>query len=106
MLLLLFLSTSNTVIKASGKKVKLPNNLPEGPSITLVKEAAAKYAGKTIIAISGNSKLDQSILINKKIIEFKSWRKHFLICLDGLALRVHFLMYGSYTIDEKKPERY
>ena len=79
--------------------------MPEGPSIILVKEATAKFAGKEIIAVSGNSKIDQSVLLNKRIVEFKSWGKHFLICLDGLTLKVHFLMFGSYTIDEKKPDR-
>lgn len=79
--------------------------MPEGPSIILVKEAVAKFTGKKIIAVSGNSKIDQRILLNKKIVEFKSWGKHFLICLEGLTLKVHFLMFGSYTIDEKKPDR-
>jgi len=46
--------------------------MPEGPSILLVKEALAKFAGKKIIDVSGNSKIDQSILLNKKIIDFKS----------------------------------
>ncbi len=79
--------------------------MPEGPSILLVNEATAKFTGKTIIAVSGNSKIDQSILFNKKIIAFKSWGKHFLICFDGLTLKIHFLMFGSYTVDEKKPDR-
>ena len=79
--------------------------MPEGPSIILVKEAVAKFTGKKIIAVSGNSKIEQGILLNKKIIEFKSWGKHFLICFNGGTLRVHFLMFGSYTIDEKKPDR-
>ena len=57
--------------------------MPEGPSILLVKEAAAKFAGKKIIAVEGNSKIDQSRLLNQKILEFKSWGKHFLICFDG-----------------------
>lgn len=79
--------------------------MPEGPSILLVKEATAKFAGKKIIAVDGNSKIDQSRLLNQKILEFKSWGKHFLICFDGFTLKVHFLMFGSYTVDEKKPER-
>lgn len=79
--------------------------MPEGPTILLVKEAVAKFAGEKIIAVSGNSKIDQSLLLNKEIIEFKSWGKHFFICLNGLTLKVHFLMFGSYTIDEKKPDR-
>ena len=79
--------------------------MPEGPSIILVKEATAKFAGKEIIAVAGNSKIDQSRLLNKKIIEIKSWGKHFLLCFDGFTLKVHFLMFGSYTVDEKKPDR-
>ncbi|MFV8270948.1 DNA-formamidopyrimidine glycosylase family protein [Flavobacterium sp. GT2N3] len=79
--------------------------MPEGPSIVLVKEAVAKFIGEKIIAVSGNSKIDHSVLLDKKVIEFKSWGKHFLICMDGPTLRVHFLLFGSYTVDEKKPDR-
>ncbi len=79
--------------------------MPEGPSIILVKEATAKFNGKKIIAVEGNSKINQSRLFNKKITKIKSWGKHFLICFDGFTLKVHFLMFGSYTVDEKKPDR-
>jgi len=79
--------------------------MPEGPSILLVKEDTAEFAGKKIIAVAGNSKIDQERLVNKEIIEIKSWGKHFLICFEGFTLKVHFLMFGSYTIDEKKPDR-
>lgn len=79
--------------------------MPEGPSIFLVKEAVEEFRGQEIIAVSGNSKIEQGILLNKRVVEFKSWGKHFLICMDGLTLRVHFLMFGSYSINEKKPDR-
>lgn len=78
--------------------------MPEGPSIILLKEAVVQFTGKKIIAVSGNTKIDQSLLLNKKVIEFKSWGKHFLICFKDLTLRVHFLMFGSYRINEKKPD--
>lgn len=78
--------------------------MPEGPSIVLFKEAVTQFAGKIIIAVSGNSKIDQSLLLNKKVIEFKSWGKHLLICFKGLTLKVHFVMFGSYRINEKKPD--
>lgn len=71
----------------------------------MLKEAVVKFTGKKILEVSGNTKIDQSLLLNKKVIEFKSWGKHFLICFKGFTLRVHFLMFGSYTIDEKKPDR-
>jgi endonuclease-8 len=79
--------------------------MPEGPSIILVKEAMTQFTGKKIIAVSGNSKIDQTLLLYKRIIEFKGWGKHFLICIKGLTLREHFLMFGSYSINEKKPDR-
>ena len=76
--------------------------MPEGPSIVLLKEEVVQFTGETIIAVSGNSKIDQSRLLNQKIIAFKSWGKHFLICFDEFTLRVHFFMFGSYRINERK----
>ena len=81
--------------------------MPEGPSIVLAKEAVKQFTGKKIIAVSGNTKIDKNSLVDQKVIAFKSWGKHFLICFKGFYVRVHFLMFGSYTINEKKdrPER-
>ena len=79
--------------------------MPEGPSIILLKEEVLKFTGKKIIAVNGNSKIDQTRLLNQKIIAFKSWGKHFLVCFKEFTLRIHFLMFGSYRVNEKKPER-
>jgi endonuclease-8 len=76
--------------------------MPEGPSIILLKEAVQTFTAKKIISVCGNSKIDQSRLVNQKIIAFKSWGKHFLICCKGFTLRIHFLLFGSYRINEKK----
>jgi endonuclease-8 len=79
--------------------------MPEGPSIILLKEAAMKFEGRKIIAVSGNSKIDQPRLLNKKVKAVRSWGKHFLLCFNEFSLRVHFLMFGSYMIDDQKPGR-
>jgi endonuclease-8 len=76
--------------------------MPEGPSIVLVKEETGVFIGKKIISVTGNSKIDQSRLINKTIIDIKTWGKHYLICFKGFTLKVHFLMFGSYRVNEKK----
>ena len=76
--------------------------MPEGPSIVILKEEVKKFAGKKICAVSGNSKIDQSRLLNQKVIAFKSWGKHFLVCFDGFTMRIHFLLFGSYRVNEKK----
>ena len=79
--------------------------MPEGPSIVLLKELVDGFTGKAVIEVSGYSKIDQSRLLNKKISAFKSWGKHFLICFKGFSLRVHFLLFGSYRINQKKDFR-
>jgi|SRR6218665_188693 len=76
--------------------------MPEGPTIVILKEEVQKFSGKKVIAATGNAKIDIDRLINKKIINFKSWGKHFLICFDGFTVRVHFLLFGSYLIDQDK----
>jgi endonuclease VIII len=78
--------------------------MPEGPSIILLKEKVEKFTGEKVISVNGNSKIEQSRLLNKKIISFKSWGKHFLICFKGFVVRIHFLMWGTYLINEKKEQ--
>ncbi|MNK01904.1 Formamidopyrimidine-DNA glycosylase [compost metagenome] len=78
--------------------------MPEGPSIVILKEEVQKFTRRKILEVSGNSKIDQSRLADQKVLEFKSWGKHFLICFSGFTLRIHFLLFGSYRIDEKKPD--
>ena len=76
--------------------------MPEGPSIVLLKEEAAQFTGKKVTSVSGNSQIDLDRLLNKKVISFKSWGKHFLICFKGFTVRIHFLMFGTYRINERK----
>jgi len=76
--------------------------MPEGPSIVILREAVESLTGKRILRTEGNSKIDQSRLIGKPVVAFRSWGKHFLIELPGFAIRIHLLMFGSYCIDERK----
>ena len=76
--------------------------MPEGPSIVILKEEVQSFKGKKILQVSGNSKIDYGQLQNKKLVDFKSWGKHFLICCNGITLRVHFMLFGSYRINERK----
>jgi endonuclease-8 len=34
-------------------------------------------------------------------MNFKSWGKHFLICFKKFSVRIHFMLFGSYSINEK-----
>jgi len=76
--------------------------MPEGPSIVILKEEVQAFKGKKIVEVEGNSKLDIQRLSGKKIIDFKSWGKHFLICFNDFTVRIHFMLFGSYRINEQK----
>jgi len=77
--------------------------VPEGPSIVILREAAAKFRGKTVRRATGNSSLDLTRMEGRRVKALRSWGKHFLIEFSGFSLRVHMLMFGSYRIDERKP---
>jgi endonuclease-8 len=80
--------------------------MPEGPSIVILKELVQSFKGKKILEAAGNAAIDKKILANKKIVDFKTWGKHFLICLPSATIKIHLLMFGSYSINEQtKPER-
>lgn len=74
----------------------------EGPSLVILKETLQPFAGKKVTNASGLARLDHSELKGRRILGFDAWGKHFLILLEGRVLRIHFLMFGSYRINERK----
>jgi endonuclease-8 len=79
-----------------------PPNMPEGPSIVILREAVQGFKKKKILHATGNAKIDMHKLEGKTIRDIKSWGKHLLICFDGWYVRIHLLMFGSYRINEQK----
>ena len=76
--------------------------MPEGPSIVILREAAARFAGRKVLRVSGNSTQDITRMQGRKVLAVRSWGKHFLLQFDGFALRIHFLLFGSWRIDEER----
>ncbi len=76
--------------------------MPEGPSIVILKEEVQAFEGKKILEVSGNSKIGIERLAGQKITDFKSFGKQFLICFKTFTVRIHFMLYGSYRINEGK----
>ncbi|NRR32655.1 endonuclease [Oxalobacteraceae bacterium] len=80
--------------------------MPEGPTILLLSEAAAGFAGKTIAKASGSSKdVDLAALPGQKLLALRTWGKHLLLQLPTLTLRVHLLLFGSCRINQRKNAR-
>lgn len=76
--------------------------MPEGPSLIIAKEAASPFIGMTVTAAEGNAKIDMSLMEGKKLLDIKTWGKHLLLCFDGFTIRIHFLLFGTYLINERK----
>lgn len=80
--------------------------MPEGPSLVLFKEAVQPFIGKKIMEARGNAKIDMDLLQRQKVLNIRTWGKQFFICLPKITIRVHFLMFGSYSIGEQtKPDK-
>ncbi len=76
--------------------------MPEGPSIVILKELAAPFTGQKVVDASGNTKVEKERANHQKVLAFKSWGKHFLICFREFTIRIHFMLFGSYRINEEK----
>ena len=77
--------------------------MPEGPSIFILKELITPVLkGKRIIEAFGNAKIEMHHLTGKKIEDIKCWGKQLLIYTKEGIIRIHLLMFGSYSIDENK----
>lgn len=71
--------------------------------MVILKEELQPFKGEKILVVSGNSKENIQQLKGKRIEDFKTWGKHFLVCFKGVTLRIHFMLFGKYSINEKKP---
>ena len=77
--------------------------MPEGPSLFILKEETARFVGQHIVDAGGNTSLiDPTRLLGQPIVSLRTWGKHFLIELPNLAIRIHFLLFGTYRINEQR----
>lgn len=80
--------------------------MPEGPSIFIMKESTTKFVGRKILSARGNAKIEIERLVGKTVREIKLYGKQtFIVLEDSLAIRIHLLMFGSFSVDEQtKPD--
>src|SRR5215212_8188886 len=68
----------------------------EGPSLYLAANQLKPFKGKTVLSVSGNTKIEKARILNKKVKNIFSWGKHLVIQFDEFALRTHFLLFGAF----------
>jgi endonuclease-8 len=71
----------------------------EGPSIHLAAEQLRPFAGRRVQAVAGNSRIGIDRLTGRRLREIFAWGKHLVFQFDRFALRVHFLLWGTYAAD-------
>lgn len=76
--------------------------MPEGPSILILAEKIAYLKHKIVFEATGYAELDMDEISHKKIMDFKTWGKHFLICFNDFTIRIHLGLFGSYQFHEPK----
>lgn len=68
----------------------------EGPSLYLAARQLKPFKGKTVLSVSGNTKIEKERMLKKKVKNIISWGKHLIIQFDEFALRTHFLLFGAF----------
>ncbi len=80
--------------------------MPEGPSIVIAREEMQQFVGEKIKLATGNAKfegkLDIEQLKGQTLQSVQSWGKHLILNFDTCSIRNHFLMFGSYRINDPK----
>jgi endonuclease-8 len=74
----------------------------EGPSLVILKEEASIFKGRKVLSVKGYAELDHDRLLYQKLTDIKTWGKHFLLCFKGFTVRIHFMLFGSYRINDPK----
>jgi len=73
----------------------------EGPSIHLAAEQLQPFVGRRISRIGGNSHAGIERLRQKRVRAIFAWGKHLVFQCDAFALRVHFLLWGTFAATVK-----
>lgn len=72
----------------------------EGPSLYLAQEQLKPFKGKPITAAEGNTKaIDPATLVGLTPKDIFSWGKHLVFQFDDFAIRIHFLLFGTFEAE-------
>jgi endonuclease VIII len=69
----------------------------EGPSIHLAAEQLRPFVGRRVLGVSGNSRIGIGRFERKTVRDIFAWGKHLVFQFDTFALRVHFMLWGTFA---------
>jgi len=74
----------------------------EGPSLVILRQEMKRFVGKAVLHAEGNWRGGPEQFIGNRLQWTKTWGKHFLMRIGDVVTRTHFLLWGSYRIDQRK----
>ncbi len=74
----------------------------EGPLVKIIAETLTELKGKRVISTSGTAKIEKEIIEGKEIKDIFNRGKNLFIKFPSLSIKLHFLMAGSYRLNEEK----
>src|SRR5205809_942263 len=76
------------------------SRMPAGRSTVVLQAAARQVLGEALVRLAGNTTVEKERLLQQRVEDVRSWGKHALVALPDFSLRVHFMLRGSYRINE------
>jgi len=73
----------------------------EGPSIYLAAEQLGPFVGRRITCVHGNSRIGIERLYRQRVDDIFAWGKHLVFQFPKFALRIHFLLWGTFAATVK-----
>jgi endonuclease-8 len=77
----------------------------EGPSIVIACEELKPFLKRPLVSAKGTVALPLAPFKGGRLLRVRSWGKHLLLIFSHTNLRIHFLMFGSYRIDDPRKNR-
>src|SRR5437588_12699563 len=83
----------------------------EGPSLVILREELQPFVNRKVLTVSGNTKEPKDLLKGRTLRRIDTWGKALFLTFSALrggepiVAKTHFLMWGSYRIDDPRPGR-
>ncbi|AMV19587.1 DNA-formamidopyrimidine glycosylase family protein [Planctomyces sp. SH-PL14] len=74
----------------------------EGPSLVILREEMVRFVGKRAVERSTSIAQISPDVFKKRLVTIETWGKHLLMQFGDQTIKVHFLMFGSYRINEER----
>lgn len=84
----------------------------EGPSLLILREELQPFLGRTVLEATGNTSQPKASLTGRRMDGIETWGKNLFLTFCArsgkaapIVTKTHFLMFGSYRINEGRPGR-